>query len=169
MDFSPKLMAEDINFFTDVSGVIGMGGINESEYFYAFWDRKFLLDQRPSIEYLELFAVTTGILLWIHKYANCRICIFVDNKSVMFMINDSTTNCKNCMVLIRIIVKECMIWNVRFFAEHVRSEDNNFADSLSRGKFSTFYSDAEEAGVIFNEPAREIPDQIWPMSKLWKH
>ena len=166
MDFSEELSADKLDFFTDTSGKIGLGGINESEYFHARWDETFLMKCKPSIEYLELAAVTAGVLLWVKKYQNRRICIFVDNESVKYMINDSTTSCKNYMVLICLIVLECMAWNVRLFAEHVSSSNNNFADALSRGDLPRFWADAKKAEKQFDKFPLPIPSTMWPIQKL---
>ena len=37
---------------------------------------------------------------------------FCDNQSMVAMINTTSLSCKNCMVLIRIIVLHCLIHNV---------------------------------------------------------
>ena len=42
----------------------------------------------PSIEYLELFALTAAVLTWGSKLKNRRITIFCDNLSVVCMINN---------------------------------------------------------------------------------
>ena len=46
------------------------------------------------------------------------------------MINNSTSSCKNCMVLIRIITAESILRNVRIFAKHVSTKNNGKADAL---------------------------------------
>ena len=93
------------------------------------WDTKFVSMVKPSIEYLELFAVTVGILLWIKRFQNCRIVLYCDNISVVYMLNKSTLSCMNCMALIRLITLECLLQNMRIYAEYVQSADNNLADS----------------------------------------
>ena len=46
---------------------------------------------KPSIEYLELYAVTAAVLTWIHQFKNRRIILFCDNQSVVDMINLTST------------------------------------------------------------------------------
>ena len=54
------------------------------------------------------------------------------------MINNSSAKCKNCMVLIRMIVLEGLVCNTRVFAKYVRSKDNDKADALSRLQWTRF-------------------------------
>ena len=167
MDFSEILIAADLDWYTDASGAIGFGGIHGgNEYFQGFWPKEFLVNQKPSIEYLELFAVTISVLLWAKQYPNKRICVFVDNLSVRDMINNSSSSCKNCMVLIRLVVLESLYWNVRIFAKHVKTKENFFADALSRAQDSRFWSLAAKYDKSFSKKEK-IPEKIWPISQIW--
>ena len=138
LDFSHVLVATEIDMFSDTSGKIGMGAICKSSWMYQLWSPEFIERNKPSIEYLELYAVTAAVLTWIHQFKNRRIILFCDNKSVVDMINFTTTSCKNCMVLVRIIVLKGLLENVRIFARHVEGTKNVFADSLSRNKIKLF-------------------------------
>ena len=81
------------------------------------------------------------------------------------MINNSTSNCKNCMVLMQLLVAESMYWNVRVFAKHVGTKQNGKADALSRLDFDRFI---RVGGDVMNEVATPIPEAIWPLRKIWK-
>ena len=164
MDFSRMLLATEINMFTDASGKIGFGGICDRSFMHQIWDPKFIQFCRPSIEYLELYAVAAAILAWIERFRNQRIILFCDNKSVVDMLNASTSSCKNCMILIRIIVLHCMVHNVRVFARHIRGDLNYFADILSRDKMQIFKQHKQGR---FEENSTKIPDIIWPVNKVW--
>ena len=135
IDYSVILSVDGLKLYTDALGVVGFGGIhNGSDFFSGTWDPIFLRWAKPSIEYQELFAATVAILLWAKNYANKRVCIFVDNKSIRDMINNTSSNCKNCMVLIRLIVLECLTWNMRVFAKYIETKQNSFADALTRNQ-----------------------------------
>ena len=164
LDFESDLHPDQLDWYTDASGVIRFGGICGNAYFKGFWPRDFIATQKPSIEYLELYAVAVSVLLWVKNFANKRICIFVDNDSIRRMLNKSTTKCKNCLVLIRLIVLECVTWNVRLFAEHVVSAKNNFADALLRNQMARFHLDAMKE---FDELPETIPRELWPIEKIW--
>ena len=118
----------------------------------------------PSIAYLELYAVTVGVLLWIHQFSGRTVALFCDNMSVVEMINSTTSSCKNCMVLIRFIVMKAMVHNVVVKAKHVTSKNNYVSDCLSRLKYEQFRN--YTAGK-FQELPTELPLELWPMEKIW--
>ena len=168
LDFSTWLVADEIDMYSDASGTIGMGAICGSSWMYQEWNKLFLDKCNPSIEYLELFGVTAAVLSWIHRFRNKRIILFCDNRSVVDMINMTSTSCKNCMVLIRMIVLKGLIENVRIFARHVEGKKNDLADSLSRNRIEHFHSLCQKRGRLLDKKPTQIPEAIWPMDNLWK-
>ena len=168
LDFSHILVADEIDMFSDASGKIGMGALCGSEWMFQIWNPSFIAKYKPSIEYLELFGVTAAVLTWIHQFKNKRIILFCDNQSVVDMINHTTTSCKNCMVLVRMIVLKGLTENVRIFARHVSGVKNVFADSLSRNKIQYFHSLCSTAGKTMAKEPTPIPEAIWPLEKIWK-
>ena len=74
--------AEDIDMYSDASGAIGFGAYCKSEWTFGEWDKNWLLEQKPSIEFLELYGVLAAVMLWIKDYANSRILLHCDNESV---------------------------------------------------------------------------------------
>ena len=168
LDFSTMPIADEIDLYSDASRRIGLGAICEGSWMYQLWPRKFIERRNPSIEYLELFAVTAAVLAWIHRFKNSRIILFCDNESVVNMINYTTRSCKNCMVLIRIIVLKGLLENVRIFARHVKGVKNKFADSLSRDKIAYFkLLCSRDEKCIENNPT-PVPEAIWPVEKNWR-
>ena len=86
------------------------------------------------------------------------------------MIRNSSSSCKNCMVLIRLIVLECLTWNVRLFCKHVRTEDNYFADALSRGSDGPVLEGKQgKRKGVFNNYPDQIPYQLTDLNSLWFH
>ena len=133
IDFTSYLDAVEMDWYTDAakSRLRGFGGHHDRDWFWGIWPDK-VMDKDPSIEYLELFAVTVGVLMWTHRHKNSRIVLFCDNESIVHMLNRQSSKCPNCMVLIRLITLQCMIDNVRLYAKHVRTFCNDRADALSR-------------------------------------
>ena len=168
LDFSKFLVADEIDFYSDASGKIGFGAICGSEWMSEVWPAAFLKQFKPSIEYLELFAVTAAVLAWIHKFKNRRIVLFCDNQSVVDMINVTSTSCKNCMVLIRFIVLKGLLENVRVFAKHVRGVNNGLADSLSRQKMKLFRKQCDAENRRIQHTPTAVPSVLWPVDKIWK-
>ena len=133
---------------------------------YSQWDPEFIKKCDPSIEYLELWAVLAGVLTWSTRFKNRRIILFCNNMSAVEMINNTTSSCKNCMVLIWILVLESLKRNVRIFARHVRSKANFYSDSLSRINLKKFWALADAKGKTFEPEPTPIPSAIWPIQKI---
>ena len=169
LDLSNEVWAIDIDLATDASGNphLGMGGTYRDRWFIQQWNHKFILKHKPSINYLELYAVTVAVFMWISEFQNQRVTLFCDNMSVVHMINSNTSSCKNCMVLIRLIVLESMTHNVRVTAKHLEGKSNIYPDLLSRLKYDQFWRTARANGKRFRGKTMQIPELLWPMQTLW--
>ena len=88
--------------------------------------------------------MTVAVVNWIHNFKNKRILLFCDNQSVVQMINKSSSRCKKCMVLIRMITLQGLINNVRIFAKYVPIWANDKADALSRMDLDRFWRVCEK-------------------------
>ena len=169
MDYSNGIQPVVVPIYTDASRNfdLGAGGVCSNRWWFALqWDRQFMEQNQPSIEYLELYAVTIAVLNWtsMEQFRNKRIALHCDNMSVVHMINSNTSSCKNCMVLIRIIVMHSLINNVRIYARHISGVANVRSDLLSRKKFHKFW---EMSGDTFQTKPTKLPELIWPMHKVW--
>ena len=159
--------AQVLDMYSDASRnfKLGFGAYCGSEWTWGQWNEEFCNKVQPSIEYLELFGVTVGVLNWLRLFKNKKILLFCDNEAVVHMINNTSSKCRNCMILIRMIVLEGLICNTRVFAKYVKSKDNNKADALSRMQWSRFNALKVRDGM--NEKPTAIPSNMWPMDKLW--
>ena len=165
MDFTMCLTATEIRMFSDSAKNrrLGFGAICDTSWSCGVWG-SFIDSCNPSIQYLELYAVTVAVVSWIHRFKNSRIILFCDNDSVCKMINKTSSSCKQCMVLIRIIVLQSLINNVRIFAKHIGTKLNRNADLLSRGKMSLFF---RTNNGNWDDTPTDIPKILWPIEKLW--
>ena len=168
LDFSEVLLATQLDWSTDASGVIGFGGIFNGSWFKGLWSQEFL-SLEPSIEYQELFAVVASVLTWGDLVRNRRICIFCDNQALVQMVNNSTLSCKNCMVLIRILTLKSLVTNLRVFARYISSKDNKYSDALLRDRMDLFWNHAKNDNKHFDSLPQDLPDEIWPVEKIWKN
>ena len=169
MDLNVQITSEDVDFYTDASANpnLGCGGICGRNWFILQWNESFVKKYKPSINYLELYALTMGISLWIHKFQNKRISIFCDNMSVVQMVNNNSSKCKNCMVLIRIIVLKALTFNVKINVKHVAGKINIFADWLSRLEYKKFRQHSRKISRIFDNKPMIISQELWPIDKIW--
>ena len=166
IDFQ-QINADVLNFYTDASKTVGLGGFYDGSWMYEFWDPDFIAEHNPSISYLELYAITAAVIAWIPRFKNRRIILFWDNQGAVEMINSNTSNCKRCMVLIHILVLQGLIHNVKINARHVKGKLNNFSDLLSRGKINEFTELAQKQGVQLDKDRTAVPNCIWLIHKVW--
>ena len=144
----------------------GMWGISDKDWFIMQWNEQFVAKKSPSINYLELYAVTVAVMSWIYKYKNQRVIIFCDKMSVVNMINNSTSRCKNYMVLLRILILHALTNNVKVNAKHVPGKLNIYSDLLSRLKYKQFWLKARTEGRKFNNQPTLVPEML-SMPELW--
>ena len=95
----PTDSMSDLSFFSDTSAAenLGMGAVFNTKWLKGKWGANFIKEKKPSIEYVELFALCVGVLAWQNQpeLCNARITIFCDNIAIVHMINNITSSCKN--------------------------------------------------------------------------
>ena len=67
----------EVDFYSDTSKNpnLGMGAKCQQSWMWMQWKSAFLIENDPSIEYLELYALTTAVLVWLNRFKNRRITI----------------------------------------------------------------------------------------------
>ena len=156
LDITMFKTSTQISFFTDASAGFekGFGCVYGKRWTYGKWEKDFIQNFEPSIEFLELYALVVGILTWEKELSNCRIIIHCDNQAVVGMVNKLTSSCKRCLHLIRILVLNGLIFNRRVSVVYIKSSDNKLSDALSRGDLTRF----RREGPHMNQ----FPDPINP-------
>ena len=165
-DFSRIYSPEETTFHTDAakSSTLGCGGWCERSWFCIPWGN-FVTEKDPSIAYLELFGLTVGAILCFKNFKNKRIWVNCDNQAVVQMVNNSTSGCRNCMVLIRLLTLECLVHNMRVHACYISSQQNGIADALSRLDGKRFLKLTQNMNM--NTRSEPIPEAVWPIRKVW--
>ena len=155
-------------FYSDASkkDSLGFGVYFNRQWAYGTWEPGYIKNCDPSIEYLELFALCVGIFIWQEQLRDCQIIIHCDNQAVINMVNQTTSSCKNCMMLLRLLVLNGLIYNRRVLVKYIKSKKNILADSLSHQKFEVFWKHAPANTKRFPE---RLPPMLWLLSKLWIH
>ena len=71
-DFSMELLATEVDMTSDVSAnpVLGMGATCQNSWMFQQWNKEFIEQCKPSIEYLELYALIAGVMTWAHRFRN---------------------------------------------------------------------------------------------------
>ena len=165
-DLSAFEYADTLQFHTDAAKKAGCGmrAVFCNEWVTRIWNTNFLMEQDPSIEFLELYALTVGVLTWQSNLVNNRFIIFCDNQAVMGMVNNMTSKCPQCMKLIRILTRNVLQCNRWILVRYIATKMNILADALSRGEYKRFWRFTPEN--MKAEPSK-IPEEIWPIEKIW--
>ena len=160
------ILATQLNFSSDASrnGLLGFGAVFNKHWTYEQWEPGFIANCDPSIEYLELFGVVAALLTWGHELKDRRIILFCDNMSVVGMINLSTSSCKNCMFLLRLMILNNLVFNRMVFARHISSRDNYLSNALSRLQLKCFWSLAPLGMDKVKTPVSKL---VWSVSSIW--
>ena len=166
IDVSSFEYATELCFYTDASLnlLYGMGGIFGNSWIVGPWGQEFITKQKPSIEFLELFMLCAGVMIWADRLVNNRYIIYCDNQAVISMVNNLTLTCNQCMKLIRMLTLNNMRYHRRIFVRYVWSEQNILADALSRMNFSKFWKNAPKS---MNKLPDSVDQSIWPVDKVW--
>lgn len=169
MDFTVVLHADNIEYFTD--GALdelrlGIGGCYQNCYFSGTLRADYFGANYAilNIQIVELYSVLVSLYLGIHKLANKRVVLFCDNESVVHMLNKTTSSCRVCMIMIRMIVLWSMKFNARIFCMHLRSEQNTAADLLSRGRIQEYLDMTSKNKRKLKET---LPQELWPLPPSW--
>ena len=167
IDLTLTLTADEKQFFSDAAKNpdLGFGCVFGREWSYIKWEDNFLQSCNPSIEFLELYALCMGVLIWQESLANIRVQVYCDNQAVVHMVNKGASTCKNCMTLLRILTLNNMTFNRRLFVQYINTKANTRSDALSRLDFKRFWR-CSRGMEVSRVPAPLSPD-IWPPSKIW--
>ena len=167
---APCISALNLNFTSDASanGELGFGAMFDQQWTFSQWEPGFVKKYNPSIEFLELFALLVGVFVWIDRLSNLRVIIYCDNEAVVHMVNNSSSSCKFCMVLLRKLTLKSLLHNTRIFARHIKGSRNIFSDLLSRLQINKFKKIAKEQNCEISEFPEVLPGELWPLSKLWE-
>lgn len=107
-------------------------------YYHGKWTQQFVHHHDPSVQFLELYGAVCGVVLFSRFLANGRVTILCDNQAVVQMLNNASSSCKHCIILIRLFTLTAMEHNVSYQVDFIKSADNKWSDSLSRQKFQVF-------------------------------
>ena len=170
VDLSLSLKADEIMFYSDASTgeSNGIGCVFNTRWCFDYWELGFIKKNQPSIEYLELYTITVAVVLWAKYLPNRRVVIFCDNQMITHVLNKSMSSCRNCLMLLRIIIRTSLRHNVRFFCKQMIGSRNIIADSLSRKKFDTFWNRSKQLNLNMEPEPDKLPEDIWSPSKIWK-
>lgn len=186
-DFERERVAQVIKLETDASlnKKLGFGGIfsrqilslpdqNKSKehlsWFSQKWPAGFINRSGCSIEVAELYGSCMALTMWAEELRGKRVVIWCDNQAVVHMINKTTSSCKKCMYLIRHLTLLCMSYSIRVFCDYIPTEQNRWADQLSRMKVAQFLREVKSSNnYVVDDYASTLDRSLWPIPDyLWQ-
>ena len=167
IDLSKVLTVDDIGFSSDAAAGKNLSYgciLGNKHWSYGQWEPGFIAEYQPSIKFLQLYALCMGIFIWIEKLKNKRIIVHCDNEVVVHMTNNSSSLCKNCMVLIKKLVLKSLNYNLRVFARHLKGISNVLPDRLSRLRLEEFHSLMK--GKNWDKQPTRPSLELWPLTSF---
>ena len=125
------LSQQTLQFYTDSSSTIGFGGFFGNRWFSGKWPKG---SEKYNIALLELYPICVAIKLWGPSLSNKCITINSDNMAVVHVLNSSTAKDPLLMTLLRVLVLDCMNFNLFIQSQHIPGHFNGLADMMSRDK-----------------------------------
>lgn len=132
----------DLQVTSDAAGAVGYGALYQWEWFNQPW---MLSQPSLSIAYKELFPVVVAAHLWGHKWSRQRVCFYLDNVSIAYVLNSRTSKDQPIMHLLRALLMAAARYNFSFEAKHLPGRENRVADARSRFNWQVFRQLAPEA------------------------
>lgn len=133
---------------------------------YSQWEASLIETYDPSVQFLELYALSVGVVLFAPKFKNLRVRIGCDNQAVVQMVNETTSSCKHCMILIRLLTLTALNFNIALQVRYVKSKDNLLSDALSRLDYNRFKASLPNE---FSLRRLLTPGPMLPVAKFFKN
>ena len=137
MELSSLLTAEILDFYTDAAKEVslGSGGVFKNKWYFLQQENGLISTEDPNI---ELYAICVAVFMWVDELKNRRLTLFCDNQSIVTMVNNTTSKCKKCMVLISMLILKSLQINSRIFCHSIHGLTNIRSDLLSRQKIERY-------------------------------
>ena len=92
---------------------LGFGAIFNDNWTVGQWNPTFIWTCKPSIEFLELYALTVALTIWRQDpdLRDGAKVVFCNNEVVVHMVNNLASSCMQCLKLIRVIALQGITCN----------------------------------------------------------
>ena len=127
----------DMELFTDASATLGYGIYYKGHWIAESWPET-VINNKPSIAWMELLPILLSCLIWGHLWAGQRILFHCDNMSVVHIWKKGSSACPHIMNLVRRIFFTAATHNFHVMVSHIEGTNNDIADSLSRQQITRF-------------------------------
>ena len=119
------------------AAAIGFGAYFADKWTHGRWPLD-IVQNPPSIAFLELYPIMVAVQCWAPFLTNRKVQFHADNIAVVHIINRQSRRCPRIIHLLRLLVFQCLTFNICFRAVHVPAKVNDIADALSRFQMERF-------------------------------
>ena len=137
-----------MNLFSDASNA-GFAGTFGSRWIQGSWNPKW---QSLNIAVRELYPIVAIMGMFGHLCQNQSLIFQCDNQAIVAVINKQSSKNPTIMKLLRPLILNLMLNNIKFKAVYITSEDNVLADAISRFQ--------EDAQLLKNYGMKDSPTQV---------
>ena len=151
--FQVDTKAEALQLFTDASS-LGLGGVFGNKWFSLHWPQSFVTFD---INFKEIFAIYTALVLWGPELKNKQITVFCDNLNIVTIWSSGSCRNADIMKVVRALFFCCASLNISLLTEHIPGHNNTDADLLSRLQVTAF----------FEHHPLAVPNPAIPPAHIW--
>lgn len=156
-----------LNLYSDSSGSKGAGAFFAGAWFFFPCPITWLnTDIQRDITLLEFIPVVLAMAVWGTRLQNKKIKLFIDNKSLVEIINSQTSRSKRVMKLMRVFVLYMLKNNIIFRASHIEGKLNSISDSISRQDWTRFRRLAPNAQKTPEKIPEHFQQLIWSLKPI---
>ena len=127
---------------SDASGSWGCGAFVGPKWFQVKWSGPIT---GCHITVKELAPIVIAAAVWGPDWRGSTIRVMCDNEAVVAIINQGTCRDQEAMHLMRCLAFIAAMFQVDFYAQHIKGVANSIADALSRDHMSLFRSQHPQA------------------------
>ena len=126
-------------------------------WMYGKWEEEFFHQFKPSIDFLELYALLAVVVTWAPYLVDRAILFWSDNTPTIFTLKNKSSDSEQMLFLLHFLTLFCMMHNITILAKHVPGSCNVFCDKLSCFQFQAFHaSKPDHTASLPSEPSHLI-------------
>ena len=107
-------------------------------WMYGQWEINFLEQFKPSIDFLELYALLARVVTWVPHDTNHIVLFHSDNTHTVHVLLNKSSDSLQMMILLGVLTLFCMLNNITISAKHISGKTNLICEYLSHFRFQKF-------------------------------
>ena len=109
-------------------------------WMYQQWKFQWFHQFNPSIDFLELYALLAGLVIWVPHFIDRTLIFWSDNTPTVHALISKSSHSSQMLRLLCYLTFFCMVNNIHIKALYISGKKNVTCDLLSRLKLQAFHS-----------------------------